>query len=728
MKKSISLRKKLIFMFTPLFLVVILTFFIVNYFITKKNINRMVHKQLNQLSTSLVIQFKTIINHSVKNSIKYMAEEKKRFFNHFHQMYKRNKINLKHAKRIMAESLKDDKFKRNLYYLVIPNQISNSKVKPVFSNEQNLSTEQLENFLLIAKKKIRGYFTTRIVSKGVAKKFSVYFTYTKRWNWFLFSLYQNDNVIELIDLNSISEGLLSLEIEKNGYVAVMDFYGNLLIHPWNENENILDQKDAYGKPIFKQMIQDKNGFIEYDWEYGQGVKRSILYYRTIPELKLIVYISTIVENHYQLLNQIKKMILLVLVILIMIIIPVILSISTTLSHPLEQAIQLLRSMKIKKKFKNLNLEGYQEVNELSNSFNHLIDQVQKYHEELQEEISERRRIEFELRKSQSRFETIIETVNEGFVELNNYFEIIDVNPELCKIFEMEKDELIGRSILEIVHKDSRSIIQDQAEINEQDKKNIFEIKILKSNHQVAFLLFKTSPRFDEARKKIGSFVMITDISQLKKSEQKIKNSLKEKEMLIREVHHRVKNNLQVIIGILSLEEFRSQSSDVIEILSNCRSRVQAIAAVHKQLYQDENLGYVSMNGFLKTLIHEFKNIHPLLTESIQLDFYSDVFRSSLDQAIPIGLIVNELLTNSMKHAFIDKQKKNKIEVKILKKKNIIQVIVCDNGKGIPKNFNIKSLDSLGLQFVQTLVKQLSGKLEMKNNNGSWFKIEYVKVD
>jgi two-component sensor histidine kinase len=212
------------------------------------------------------------------------------------------------------------------------------------------------------------------------------------------------------------------------------------------------------------------------------------------------------------------------------------------------------------------------------------------------------------------------------------------------------------------------------------------------------------------------FFLIKKILKDKKviSEQRAKTqlSLEEKNTLLKEVHHRVKNNLQIIISILDLQNLKSNDEKLSQILLQGQNRIQSMALVHQQLYQSESINDISIKKYLEDLITHISSLNS--NKNIKFNIQTNNIKFKINTAVPLGLITNELITNIYKHAF-DVNQIGSVTLEIAQiDKHYYKLIIKDSGKGFPKDFDINKINSLGLKLVQILTKQLKGKLEIKN--------------
>jgi two-component sensor histidine kinase len=215
-----------------------------------------------------------------------------------------------------------------------------------------------------------------------------------------------------------------------------------------------------------------------------------------------------------------------------------------------------------------------------------------------------------------------------------------------------------------------------------------------------------------------------EIVERQRVEARITASLHEKELLLQEIHHRVKNNLQVISSLLNLQAGYIDDLALREILRESQNRVRSMALVHEKLYRSDDLAHVDLAEYIRNLATFLFRSYTAAAGRVSLDIQADDVFLSIDAAVPCGLILNELISNALKHAFPG-DRKGQIRVELQAGENRqISLIVGDTGIGFPKDFDFENAASLGMQLVQTLVMQLNGTLEIDGTAGSEFRITF----
>ena len=221
-----------------------------------------------------------------------------------------------------------------------------------------------------------------------------------------------------------------------------------------------------------------------------------------------------------------------------------------------------------------------------------------------------------------------------------------------------------------------------------------------------------------------SYLYIKRIEERRLSEKSAKEALDEKNILISELHHRVKNNLAIISGLFSLKLNDHLHEDAKNVLLESRNRVRSMALIHNRLYKSDSLTSVNFGEYATELISEINASYPTIANSVKISTDINDVSLTINSAIPCGLILNELLTNSYKHAFKDKTD-GQIHVSFEKENSNILMRVKDNGVGLPENY--KEKQSLGVTVIESLSEQLDGTFNFSNNNGTCFELKFKYV-
>jgi two-component sensor histidine kinase len=225
---------------------------------------------------------------------------------------------------------------------------------------------------------------------------------------------------------------------------------------------------------------------------------------------------------------------------------------------------------------------------------------------------------------------------------------------------------------------------------------------------------------------IGRVGVARDITDRQHAEEQIRASLQEKEVLLKEIHHRVKNNLQIISSLLHLQSKYINDPPALQMFIDSQNRVKSMALIHEILFRSRDVTKIDFAEYIKTISVQIFRSYGAYSKKIGLEVQVKDIMLDVDTAIPCGLIVTELVSNSLKHAFVD-GREGSINIKLFTNDSgILTLIVKDNGIGLPHHIDLRYVDSLGLKLVGALVKQLVGKVEVDSTFGTTFMITFVQ--
>lgn len=282
-----------------------------------------------------------------------------------------------------------------------------------------------------------------------------------------------------------------------------------------------------------------------------------------------------------------------------------------------------------------------------------------------------------------------------------------------------------RSLIGLIHPDDLFAIQqtvDRVIADRVDTVFTHEYRIVAADGSTKWIFDRGQSVFDESGNYLHDDGILFDISDRKRAEADLQVSIKEKELLLKELHHRVKNNLQIISSIFSLQSQHVDNPEIRSILRESQNRISSIALIHEKLYQSDTIANLNLAEYIETLAINLFTSYGISSKDIRLNLnVCDVYLN-IDTAIPCGLIINELVSNCLKHAFLDRASGEvSITLSVLSE-GVLNLKVHDNGIGIPENLDIKKVSSLGLSLVDALVFQIKGELSMSNQNGAVFQI------
>ncbi len=320
--------------------------------------------------------------------------------------------------------------------------------------------------------------------------------------------------------------------------------------------------------------------------------------------------------------------------------------------------------------------------------------------------------------------TLLQNIHDAVIYVDKNYKIRSWNDGAQSIYGWQVNEAIDKVVSDLTKTeyydtDFESIVSCLKDFGAW-KGEI--LQYTKDNKKINILSSASSIK-DKQNHLVGIIIVNKDITERKQSEEKIKTSLKEKEILLKEIHHRVKNNLQVISSLLKMQSAYIKDPAALDYFKISSQRVKSMALIHEQLYRSADLSSIDFQSYIKKLTTHLFQTYGINTNAIRMHVNVKDIRLGIDTAIPCGLLVNELISNALKHAFPEKQK-GKIEVEMVKDGKKYVLIVRDTGSGFPDDVDYKNTETLGMQLVNTLVEQINGKIELKKENGTEFTITF----
>jgi len=342
------------------------------------------------------------------------------------------------------------------------------------------------------------------------------------------------------------------------------------------------------------------------------------------------------------------------------------------------------------------------------------------------DITAVKKAEEELRLSEERHRAIYDQAYIGISRIAKMGRFLLVNERLCDMLGYTADELYKKTFYELG-------VQEEVEESLVDWDQLLSGKIKNFSREQTYVrkdgeLLSANVTVSLVRDSNDSpnyFVAVfEDITERKEYERQLQESIKEKEVLIKEVHHRVKNNMQVISSILNLQSSYIDDETALGILRESQDRIKSMSFVHESLYQSKTLSEVNFSEYIQNIARNLFHSYGRREGGLSLDFDLEEVHLNLDTSIPCGLIINEVVSNSLKYAFHGREK-GVIRIEFSKLSDgKLKLIVSDDGIGLPDNFDIENAESLGLQLVTTLVTQVSGELKIDTSNGTRFTIVF----
>jgi PAS domain S-box-containing protein len=344
---------------------------------------------------------------------------------------------------------------------------------------------------------------------------------------------------------------------------------------------------------------------------------------------------------------------------------------------------------------------------------------------LSEEIYQK---DIKLTESQEKFRSVAVSAVDGIITTDTDGKIVFFNNSLKNIFGYSIDEIKGKQVTMLMPERFKMKFIEKLErfkttgSHELDRKTFESIGLRKDGIEFPF---EISISTWVSKGDIFTTSIIRDVTKRKNTEKQLKKSLYEKEILLKEIHHRVKNNLMIISSLLNLQSRYIKDEESKNIFKESQNRAKSMALIHERLYRSKDLKRIDFGDYINTLADDLYHTYVIDTNLVELNVNVDDLMLDINTTIPLGLIVNELVTNSLKHAF-PKGRSGKIDINFHLQGDTYLLEVKDNGIGFPQDIDYKNTDSLGLRLVTSLTEQIDGIIEFNNTSGTSFKIIFVE--
>ena len=380
-----------------------------------------------------------------------------------------------------------------------------------------------------------------------------------------------------------------------------------------------------------------------------------------------------------------------------------------------------------------------EIGFMASSFNQMVESLNRSerhknelnralkqsNEELIQRVQERKQAEDALRDSEERFRIIAEASPVALTVIRKSDgAMLYTNARFDTMFGYSRENPFTGKVADLYYDpaDYQRLLQ---KIAEEDTVRNYEVRTKRVDGTPFWsAIFTDSMIFDGVE---ASYAAAQDVTARKQAELKLKTSLQEKEVLLKEIHHRVKNNLQVISSLLDLQSGYVEDEYIREIFLETRTRVRSMAFVHEQLYQAADLARINFADYIEQLSRYLSQSYQHYTGQVRVQLELSPLMLSVETAVPLGLIINELVSNAYKHAFVD-GRSGQITITMHTTAPHCHLIIQDNGIGLPNTIDFHHSPSLGLTIVNTLVEQLQGQVEVNRQNGTRFDLLFVISD
>ncbi|MCX6304680.1 MAG: PAS domain S-box protein [Bacteroidetes bacterium] len=349
--------------------------------------------------------------------------------------------------------------------------------------------------------------------------------------------------------------------------------------------------------------------------------------------------------------------------------------------------------------------------------------------QLSEEIREREAMEEQTRDRENQYKFITDNSIDFITHMDSERNRIYASPASMSVYGYEADEIINKSPYDLTHPDFYEYAESKfREMIEHRASRQFVYQARKKDGTVFWVESILNPLFDPISGVFKGMVGVTrDIQERKTKEFEIMEGTKQKENLLKEIHHRVKNNFAILVSLINMQMAQTKNQELLQSLTNLQLRIRTMSLVHEMLYRSNDFEKISFPGYLRSLASVIAGTYN--RRDIDLSVEADEVVMDIEASIPLGLIINEILSNAYKHAFPDgRPGKIQIRFTVDDQSGINTLVLSDDGIGMPKGVNLEQITTMGLQVVQILCNQIEAKLVVTGDPGTSFAITFQPAE
>lgn len=344
------------------------------------------------------------------------------------------------------------------------------------------------------------------------------------------------------------------------------------------------------------------------------------------------------------------------------------------------------------------------------------------------DITSRKLSEENLKESKEKYRTIIDTAGEAILLYDTRGTVLEINQRALELFAFKKEEIIGKPLIKLlpklkINKKEALMAFKDVMMGKQISKTEWTFTNKNDEEKVVVAHYT---RLKKDKKTIGLTLLLEDITERKKAENEIIRSLEEKEVLLKEIHHRVKNSLQIIDSLLSLQSAQIETPNDLELFRESRNRVKVLSHLYETLYNSKDLVNLYIPEYIGKIIYNLTSTYNISSDKIEIQTEISNISLSIETSMPMGIIITEIISNSIKYSFPG-DLKGKIKIKLEKENEKFILTITDNGVGLGKDFDVENTDTLGLKLVYLLAEQLDADIELDTTQGNTFKIIFKEL-
>jgi PAS domain S-box-containing protein len=718
--RNLPIRFKLLLVYSSILVGVVLLAGMFIYGHIRNTIEANIESELTNSTTTILNMVQTSANTSIKNYLRAVAEKNKEIIDDIYRRHKTGSMTESEAKAKAQEILFSQVIGQTGYIYCVDSK----GVAPVHPNPEVAGRKYLHHqFVKEQIKRKRGYLEYEWQNPGENRKRqkALYMTYFEPWDWIISVSSYRDEFKRLVNVDDFRDSVLALQFGKTGYSYVLDSKGNVIIHPKLQG-NVYDVTDAKGWTFVRDIVAKKQGKIIYAWKNPdeETYREKFVIFSYLPEYDWIVASTSYEEEFYAPLNTARKVILAAILGTLLLGLPITFWISASITHPLRTLMNCFARGAFGDLTVRMEIKSTDEIGQLTEYFNHFMEKLELSYSNLQAEINERKQTEEALRESEEKYRNILESIEEGYFEVDLDGNFTFFNDSMLRMFRYSGEELGSMNIRKITKKQHLEKILDTFDKTKGPKKDssASDWALIRRDHSICCVEASVSMKFDNSGQALGFRGVLRDMTERKNTERESKRleqeilniSERERQRIGRDLHDDLCPQLigiEVLSNVLrkKLEKKGiTEADDAAKIGAFIKDSINKTRRLSRGL-NPVNLTDRGLDSSLAELALYMKDVF-----GVECHFRSDVprpFQNNAMVANHIYYIVHEAVFNAVKHS-----KSENIFIILSANNGRVLLKIRDDGQGIPEAVDSRGM---GLRLMNYRANKIGATLDIRKD-------------
>lgn len=705
--KNLRVRHKLLFSYSAAFIVVLSLSSIVMYGVMRQTLETSIETELTNSTAALLNMVRTAVSVSIKNYLRAAAEKNLEVVQHFYDLYQRGEMTEAAAKQ-MAETVLLKQRIGTTGYIACVNSAGTMVIHPQrFWVNRDISDHAFVQEMIARKE---GYIEYEWKNPGEAhyKPKALYCTYFAPWDWIINVSSYRREFRRLVNVNDFRDGVLTMHFGHTGYSFILDYDGQVVVHPSLEGVNLLEQGGEQAHPI-RTMLSQKQGKLVYAWRNpGDAMARTkLVIYTDLPEYGWVLASSSYLDEVHTPLDDISRVIIITGMACLVILLPVTFWISGSITRPLKALIDQMDLAARGDMSGRLRIESTDEVGRLASYFNTFMDRLQTYSRSLENEIAERKEAEAALRLSEEKYRSVMEATPDPIVVYDTEGRVAYLNPAFTRVYGWTPEECLGRRMDHFVPAETHAETRQGLDplLRGQPLTSVETRRFTKRGNLIEVSISGAAYRDREGRL-LGSVTIHRDISELRRLEKQVMDiGDRERQNIGQDLHDDLGPHLIGIEGLCTVlqKKLEQRSPDAPALSAQITGLIKEAIGKTRRLARGLCPVYLVDHGLEYSLRELAASTSAVFGIDCRFDCRTEVPIRDNVIATHIFRIVQEAVQNAVRHG-----KATHVTISLCRDEGLVRLAVRDNGLGLHE---ARSSEGMGLRIMGFRAKMIRATLD-----------------